>query len=711
MHSPLSTQINPYRIVSLIALVILACSQAFSQMGPPDLTCVRTDDFGHVTFQWNIPPDPDGEFVEYQIWKASTIDAADAAPFAIVNSYVQDEFAWIGANAGEDLSCFFIQTLWADASGQAYSISSDTICNILLTVDNSLPGIAALEWQGPYTETGAPADEFYIVNRMDDLGVWSVLADNLPIDLHGYDDIIASCAEFYTYQITIDTDAGCTSESNIVADIFSDGSTPDIPSITTVTVDSITSNAVINWTPSIADDTWGYIIYECDQFGEQPVDTVYVADQNEFENVISSANLWPEAYLVAAFDSCVVGGDFINLSPTDGNCNQTIHLNPPSFFNCQNQLTLSWSPYIGWPDDVNHYEIIFRENGSLDQIAGVVDGNGTTFIHENLTFGATYKYFIKAYAEGVALTSLSNGSPPITIQVDQAPTDNYLMSASVLGKNETIIAVQSIYDVAGGLAHEYILERKDSPTDDFDFVESQWFSGGSNVFTFSDFDVDTRFTSYVYRVQVMNDCGDTVATTNIGRTIELSGLANNANTTNTISWTPYEQWDVGVDYYNIYRSQEPGVAGQLIGTISGPQAFFEDNVSDMIDTPGYFCYTVEAVELENQYGYSMTSTSNEVCLQQEPKVWIPNTFMVNGNNTSFYPVISFADFNTFSMIIYSRWGDIIHNTADIDDPWRGKKDGVLVPEGGYAYYIAIKDGRGQQHEYRGTVHLLIGAIE
>jgi gliding motility-associated-like protein len=117
------------------------------------------------------------------------------------------------------------------------------------------------------------------------------------------------------------------------------------------------------------------------------------------------------------------------------------------------------------------------------------------------------------------------------------------------------------------------------------------------------------------------------------------------------------------------------------------------------------------VELENQYGYSMTSTSNEVCLQQEPKVWIPNAFMVNGNNTSFYPVISFADFDTFSMIIYSRWGDIIHNTDDIDDPWRGKKGGVLVPEGGYAYYIAIKDGRGQQHEYRGTVHLLIGAIE
>jgi hypothetical protein len=140
----------------------------------------------------------------------------------------------------------------------------------------------------------------------------------------------------------------------------------------------------------------------------------------------------------------------------------------------------------------------------------------------------------------------------------------------------------------------------------------------------------------------------------------------------------------------------------------------------MLHTPGFFCYTVEAIELDNQYGYSLNSFSNEVCLQQEPKVFIPNAFMVNGNNSSFYPVISFADPETYNMIIYSRWGDIIHNANDLGDPnnpndngdpWRGRKDGVLLPEGAYAYYITIKDGRGQLHEYRGAVNLLIGAFE
>jgi len=717
----LNAQENTYRTLLVIGIFLLATISGFAQIGPPEITCIRTDEFGHVSFDWIAPNDPNGEFVEFQVFKATTPDAIDAAPFGIVNDISQNGFAFIGANGDIDLSCFYVQTLWENGASQGYSASSDTICNILLTADNtSSNGFVNLEWSGPYTETGASPTENFIVNRSDVFGVWSVLADNVPIGLHAYDDIIEVCAEEYSYQITIDSDAGCTSESNIVTDIFSDGSNPDTPSITTVTVDSVTSNAVINWTPSIANDTWGYIIYKCDQFGEQPVDTIYVADQSEFENLMSNANFWPEAYLVAAFDSCMIGGDFINLSPTDGNCHQTILLNPPSFFNCQNQLTLTWSPYIGWPDDVDHYEIIFRENGSLDQIAGVVDGATTSFVHEGLTFGATYKYFIKAYASGLALTSLSNGSAPITIQVDQAPTDNYLMAASVLGENETVIAVQSIFDVNGGLAHEYILERKDGPNDDFDFVSSQWFSGGSNVFTFSDFDVDTRFTDYIYRVNVLNDCGDTVTTTNIGHTMQLSGLANNARMVNTISWNSYEQWDVGVDYYNIYRSQESGVQGQLIGTVSEPQTFFEDEVSDMLHTPGFFCYTVEAIELDNQYGYSLNSLSNEVCLQQEPKVFIPNAFMVNGNNSSFYPVVSFADPETYNMIIYSRWGDIIHNANDLGDPnnpndsgdpWRGRKDGVLLPEGAYAYYITIKDGRGQLHEYRGAVNLLIGAVE
>lgn len=706
-----------YKLVGWL-MATLAPAFIFAQVGPPDLTCVQTDILNNITFQWEIPADPGGEFTEYEIWKGTTPDMSDAVPWATVDTYAQNTFSWVAAMGDINLSCFSIRTKWTDGGSQQYSEFSDTLCNILLSAQNSVPGgMAELSWQGPYTPTGAPAGEVFEIWKQTVLDGWFLL-DTVPIDVHEYEEVVEDCGALFGYQIRVAAIAGCTSESNIVQDIFSDGTPPDIPSITVVSVDSVTGNAVINWNPSVASDTWGYIIYECDQFGEQPVDTIYVQDADEFENPFSTANLWSESYLVAAFDSCLVAGNFLNLSPTDGNCHETILLSPPSWFNCQDYLTLNWSHYEGWPDGVSHYEIIFREDGSLDQIAGSVQGDVNTFIHENLNFGSTYKYFIKAYANGAALTSLSNGTPPITIQVDQAPQDNYLMTATVAGKNEIFIGVQTIFG-ANGLPHEYILERKDAPDDDYDFVATQWFSGGSNVISFSDYDVDTRFTDYEYRVQVMNDCGDTVETTNVGHTMQLSGLANDAQMVNTILWNDYEAWDIGVDYYNIYRSFESGVPGQLIATIGASQSFYEDDVSDLIHTPGYFCYTVEAVEIENQYGYSMTSISNEVCLQQEPRVWIPNAFMINGNNSSFFPVISFADFETYKMIVYSRWGDIIYTTPEHDGtwdipadiPWRGKKDGTLVPEGAYAYYIEIRDGRGQQHEYRGAVYMLIGAAE
>lgn len=94
-------------------------------------------------------------------------------------------------------------------------------------------------------------------------------------------------------------------------------------------------------------------------------------------------------------------------------------------------------------------------------------------------------------------------------------------------------------------------------------------------------------------------------------------------------------------------------------------------------------------------------------MTQDPKIWIPNAFIVNGVNNVFKPVISFADFENYQMIIYNRWGDQIFETTDIEEGWDGKVNGKLVQEGQYMYYISVADGFGGFNERKGAVIMLV----
>ncbi|MEO0403574.1 MAG: gliding motility-associated C-terminal domain-containing protein, partial [Bacteroidota bacterium] len=186
------------------------------------------------------------------------------------------------------------------------------------------------------------------------------------------------------------------------------------------------------------------------------------------------------------------------------------------------------------------------------------------------------------------------------------------------------------------------------------------------------------------------------------RPILLTGLSNNTALVNTLFWTPYLGWDQGVDSYTIYRSNDPFDLGAPIATIPGSATSYEDDVSDLLFTPGEFCYTIEATQAS-----PFNSFSNQLCLTLEPKIWVPNAFMIGGFNDVFQPVISFADFERYQMVIYGRWGDILFTTEDIMVGWDGSFGGQQAPQGVYAYFVQIQDGAGQVYEERGTLTLLI----
>jgi gliding motility-associated-like protein len=100
--------------------------------------------------------------------------------------------------------------------------------------------------------------------------------------------------------------------------------------------------------------------------------------------------------------------------------------------------------------------------------------------------------------------------------------------------------------------------------------------------------------------------------------------------------------------------------------------------------------------------------SHVVEIEPDFMFYIPNTFTPNndGRNDYFRPYGEGVKWETFEMTIYTRWGEEIFHTGDIENPWRGWYKDREVEVGVYVYMIRIFDQNGEQHTYRDHVTLM-----
>ncbi len=89
-------------------------------------------------------------------------------------------------------------------------------------------------------------------------------------------------------------------------------------------------------------------------------------------------------------------------------------------------------------------------------------------------------------------------------------------------------------------------------------------------------------------------------------------------------------------------------------------------------------------------------------------VFIPNAFIPDGvghlRNERFY--ITATDYSFIDINVFSRWGELIYQSNDINEGWDGRYKGELVPSGVYTYVVNITDLLNQPLSYKGTITLL-----
>ncbi len=123
---------------------------------------------------------------------------------------------------------------------------------------------------------------------------------------------------------------------------------------------------------------------------------------------------------------------------------------------------------------------------------------------------------------------------------------------------------------------------------------------------------------------------------------------------------------------------------------------------------GIFNYYVMAQEkwIDSNIYFGASSQSNTIQLIQPPMVYIPNAFTANGDglNDDFKWVPVFV--KDFNIQIFNRWGEMIYQTNNKNEPWNGTYKSQVCATDVYFYRMSYTGWEGTEKYSSGNFTLL-----
>lgn len=663
------------------SVAVLCFAQA--QVMPPLNFCGSVNEDNAFVMNWDEPTiaNPD---LNYEIWRDNGTGFALLTQMGPANNTTFTDFAVNTAVVNR----YFVRSIFEGET----SVSTDTIANIVLSLTVINTSEAQLSWTLPFSTM--PAGGSFNVYREPEGELGQVVATLGPLTTSYNDTLFGYCEDtMVSYSVAFEW-AGCIIRSQLVEDEFTDIMPPPQPVIETASVDPLTDDIVLTWAPVMAEDLAFYRVQDIDVIAQQFINVGFIpaGDPTEFVYENAGGN-GAKTLAVISFDECGNDASF------DGTA--TTMFAEASYTECSLDAMVSWSEYEGWDEGVAQYRIQAYVDGAGPVLMGETDGSSTFFLAD-VEPNREYCFFVEAVSLGTQVNATSNGSCVVTDYPNIASIV-YLSSVDVI--DASTIEVNILQDV-NAVGTTYRLSRARQTGN---YVEIAIFNQTADQFlTYTDKGLDARSVQYNYRFEAYDGCGTLIGQSNLGTNIVLDALAETRELKNYLSWNPYEAWQQGVSEYQIWRKVGSETDFQLYATVGGDTFIFEDDVEQYRDQEGEFCYRVVAIEAANSYGLPSQSRSYTDCVTQPPIMWIPSAIVLDGQpqNQVFKPVAGFIDLATFRMEIYNKWGQLIFESADIDEGWDGTYRGNRVREDVFRYIIAYSDGSGKPYIEQDVLYVL-----
>lgn len=212
----------------------------------------------------------------------------------------------------------------------------------------------------------------------------------------------------------------------------------------------------------------------------------------------------------------------------------------------------------------------------------------------------------------------------------------------------------------------------------------------------SEIGVNTDSFAYEYRLVSLNNCGNTV----VSDTHTLVLLAGEKNDLEVdLQFSPYGGWVEGVQAYSLYRSLNNSPY-EVVTSNAMPNEIIHRSSDISIFKR---CFYIVAEEKDGEQTFSQ---SNEICFFFEPELYVPNAFTPNNDGLNEGFLTKGIAIQDFELQVFSRWGELLFETKDINEPWQPNYRDVDVQAGVYPYLIKYTDYNNKVYSKSGTIHLI-----
>ena len=94
-------------------------------------------------------------------------------------------------------------------------------------------------------------------------------------------------------------------------------------------------------------------------------------------------------------------------------------------------------------------------------------------------------------------------------------------------------------------------------------------------------------------------------------------------------------------------------------------------------------------------------------MDEKCEPFIPSAFSPDGNGQNDAQCVFAANcFTEFKFIIFSRWGELIFETNDMQKCWDGMYDNMIMETGVFYYKFEGKYVSGEKYKKQGTISLV-----
>ncbi len=165
-----------------------------------------------------------------------------------------------------------------------------------------------------------------------------------------------------------------------------------------------------------------------------------------------------------------------------------------------------------------------------------------------------------------------------------------------------------------------------------------------------------------------------------------------------LQWNYYEEWNEGVDHYEIWVS------------VDSAESFLYESTSDLqaiytVGIKGFdHCFYVKAIE---KGGNNSWSVSNATCVEYIPEIRTYNVITPNGDGHNDYFIIENIEHYPQSVLtIMNRWGRTIYEATGYQNDWNGKVKGKKVATGTYYFMLKLNEPRNKVKSVKGYFSIL-----